>query len=251
MPVDDREQARVRLARRGPPVGVARVDDVTYELVGDEERVDKQTEERMTREARARFEAERSERLAQREAERGHLTLGARLDRALLELELGQGARARPIATARSSSGDPNPMGAHPGNVSGPDIDEPLRWIRHHVDQIERALDAELGLLERAPVGDRPGSTGAAESARMTTTEVRDAYVFDNFQGVRSDTVAREAPYLGGERCSARTIERARVAEAKRRGVTVKPVTGEITGEAPAPVSERLARGELRRVRIT
>lgn len=244
MIVDDRDRVRKRLERR-LPTGVARVNGVTYDLVGGEERVDRRVEDELARKARERFETERADRLAGRQGERDELTLGARLDRALIELELGKGTRARPIATARSSSGDPNPMGAHPGAVFEVDVSEPLRWIRHHVEQIERALDAELGLLERAPVGDRPGAAGALESARMTATEFRDGYVFDQFQGERSDVVAEQAPYLG----SARTIERARLAEAERRGLKVKPVTGEITGEAT--VSERLARGELRRVRIS
>lgn len=242
---DDRDRVRTMLERRGPPPGMARVNGVNYELVGEEERVDKRTEEDLSRRARERFDDEREERLAQRRRSRELLPLGTRFNQAMALVELLQGASARPIATARSSSGDPNPMGANPGHVSGIDVEESVAWIRRHIEQIELAIDAEQGLLERSPVGDRPGAAGAIESARMTKAEFRDGYVFDNFQGVRSDQVAEEAPYLG---TSARTIERARLAEAERRGVKVRPVTGEITGEAT--VSERLAKGELRRVRI-
>jgi hypothetical protein len=250
VPADDRDRVRAALARPPAPRGQVKVGGVVYELVGEEERVDPGWEERNALEAHARWESERAARLADRQAGREQLTLGARLDRALVEIELGLGKAARAITAGRSTE-DGSPAGLlHDVDQNGtarvdfgPDIDQPLKWIRHHVQAIEEALDAELGLLDRAPVGDRPGRTGErGVSGRMMSTGDRDRVVFDDFQGVRADDVARQAPYLGS---SARTIERARTAEAERRGVIVRPVDGEILGVETR--GERL----IRRVQIT
>lgn len=243
---DDRDQARRRLLRH-PPANLRTVDGRTFELIDGAERVDRATEERFTREARQRWEDERERRLRERQADRERLTLGGRLDRALALIELGRSVRARRIAAQRVTSED-GPGGAEPAAAEGPEIDWPVERIRLHVEEIERALDGELGLLERDPLGDRVGRPDTVEAARLSSTEHRDAMLFEGFQGVDSQLVADEAPYLAG---SARIVEQARLDEATRRGLRVRARDGVVLGEREVPLAERIERGTVRRVRIT
>src|SRR5581483_4550750 len=90
--VDDRDRVRARLKRPSRP---------PLEMIGTEERLDLAVEEDLAAAARERWDATRDERLQERRRRREQLTLGVRLDRALAQLELGRGARARPIASTR------------------------------------------------------------------------------------------------------------------------------------------------------
>lgn len=241
VPADDRDRVRAALARPPAPRGQVKVGGVVYELVGEEERVDPGWEERNAERTKARWEDERDERLARRRADRERRSMGRRLDRAIAEIGLLEGKAARAIASSRTT-GEGSPGGNAPPKVSGPDVSTPLTLIARHLRAIEDAIDAELGLLSEPAVGDRPGFTSAAEGGRMLSTADRDCKVFDELQGIRSDLVARDFPHLGK---TARTIERARVAEAERRGLRVRAVDGVVLGEISD--GERV----LRRVRIT
>jgi hypothetical protein len=75
----------------------------------------------------------------------------------------------------------------------------------------------------------------------MMTTLERDRIVWDDFQGIAAQQVADEQPYLG---TSARTIERARRDEAKRREVIVRPSDGTVVRDMTSEEAER-ARDEL------
>lgn len=228
---DNRDRARAQLKRRRPPTDRVKVDGTTYKLVGEEERVDREWESEEAKRRREVWSEGQDERLAERQARRSRLTLGQRLDHALGEIELGKGNRARPIAAQRGSS-EGSLGGNRPPRVSGPElVEHSMRLILHHVATIERQLDAELGLVKREPIGDRPGMTGAMAAGRLMSTEERDRIVWEEFAGVRSEQVAAEAPYLG---TSARTIERARAAEAARRGVCVRLVDGVVLEEEQA-----------------
>jgi hypothetical protein len=223
-----REQQR-RHARFTPPAEQRRgADGETYEQVVDHDRCDREFEDVEAERIRAQWEADRDERAKQRDAERRRMTLGARLDHAVFEVELGKGLRARPIKAESNSADKAN---AGPAKPAGPELTARLRLIEHHVRMIERDADAEKGHAKSEPVGQQHGAVGGSDSRRFFSTEERDRIVWDDFQGVRSDVVAREAPYLG---TSARTIERARTDEAKRRGVRVRPVTGEVLGDLEA-----------------
>lgn len=86
--------------------------------------------------------------------------------------------------------------------------------IAKHITRLEEIIDEHRGL----------GS--ARDYARMTTDE-KDKLIWDEYQGIRAEQVAQEAPWLG---TSARTIERARAREAERRHLRVRLVDGEVLG---------------------
>lgn len=152
----------------------------------------------------------------------GHAPPPARL-RELLQTERAAGADfdgawERSIAlTLRGASG-------------GEEVDDwraVLEWSRH---AWRRAYaQAPPALLDQALAACAPDGEPALDEplpdGQLTTPE-RDQLVWEQFHGVRSEVVAQQAPCLGS---SARTIERARVAEAARRGVRVRPKTGELT----------------------
>lgn len=242
------QRARSRRDERRPKLRERRyVDGEGHDLVVDDVRCDREWENANADQVREDWETQRDERRRQRQAERSRMSDGQRLDRALMELELGIGRRARRIESARSTGDDRNPGGNRPTHVEGVDIDLPLRLIRHHLATIEQALDAELGLIRVAPVGSHPGHVGGMEAGKMMTRDERDRIVWEEFAGVPAQQVADEAPYLG---TSARTIERARKREAAARRVVVRPSTGDVVRdmtpeEAARAFEELLAPEEL------
>jgi hypothetical protein len=228
---DNRVAARERL-QRPVPRERRKVRGQVSELVVDDERCDRRFEDEEAQRRRDEWLNEQADRLKARQAVRRQMTLGQRLDVALTEIERGKGTRARPIATQRSTT-DGSPSSRSQPHVSGPEIDHALKLIAHHVKTIERACDAERGLLRVEPVGDRPGHTGVVagpddKAGRMLTTAERDEIIWRDFQGIPAATVASEAPYLGKD---ARTIERARMREAAIRELRVDPMTGEVLGK--------------------
>lgn len=229
---DGRDKARAQLKRPGPPREHRRVGGQVSDLVVDDERCDREFEDAEARRRRDEWDASQDDRLKAREATRRQMTLGQRLDVALTEIERGKGIRARPIASSRASGAEDSPGGRRPSHVSGPEIEQALTLIDHHVKRIERELDADLGLVKtaaRAAEGKVvAGSTGALSSARLRGSDERDRIVWEDFEGIRADQVAEEAPYLG---TSARTIERAREREAAKRGVRVRLVDGVVLGK--------------------
>lgn len=222
---DGRDVARRAVQRHTPKERVF-VAGESYTLIGDEERVDREWENDEARVRREAFEEERDSRARQRQAEREKLTLGVRLDRALFEVERHKTTRARALAPSWNT-GEGSPGGMAPPQVGGAEVDRAVQLIEHHVRAIEEALDAELGLLTRPPIGDSSGAAGGMVAGRLMSTAERNRIVWDDFQGVRAEQVAREAPYLG---TSARTIERARAAEAAARGVRVRLIDGVVIG---------------------
>jgi len=222
---------RTRLKRTGPPPERRRVDGKDIELVGDSERVDPEWEKAEAARRRAAWVEGRQRRLEDRRRQREILTIGGRLDLVLRLLAIhGGGMRSRPIAATRRGGGE-----ARPGPPQDSDdhrergIEQHLTLIQHHLAGLERMLDAEDGLLREEGTQEgfygHPGREGSFRSVRLMRTEERDRVVFDEFQGVRSEVVAKEAPYLGTH---SRTIEKARAAEAKRRGLRVRLVDGVI-----------------------
>lgn len=225
-----RDQVRERLRRPASTADRVRVMGESYEVVGDCERVDKDWEAVEAADRRAAWNAGREGRLAERMAERSRLSAGERLDAAVRELQLRLGGmKSRSIAAMRAGSDDPSK--APPGTETSLPVARHLTLIAHHVEAIERELDAQDGLRVEEVEGDRPGAAGGYGNARMMRTAERDRIVFDEFQGVHAEQVAAEAPYLG---TSGRTIERARVAEAERRQLRVRPSDGVVLGEAVA-----------------
>lgn len=225
---DNRDQARRRLKSQLPAERLKSPDGELLELVVDDVRCDREFEDEETRRRREQWEAEQDARRRERQSDRSTRTLGDRLDRALFQLEVRQGTRARPIASTRGG-GEGSPGGNRPSHVGGADVSHHVQLIDHHVRMIEEALDAEAGLLRREPMGDSSGAAGGMTNGRLMTTADRDRIVWEDFHGVRAEQVAEEAPYLG---TSARTIERARAAEAERRGVRVRLVDGTVLGPA-------------------
>ncbi len=180
--------------------------------MGRDEQCDKAFEDDSAAAAWAAWEADAPRRERERRKARGQMTLGERLDAALLALESMSTVAASPLTRSSKSAereGEPGPPKAQT-----PQVDANLRVIAHHVAQIEHALDAERGLVRGAAHG-------------RLTTEEKDRIVWDDFEGVRAEDVARAAPYLG---TSGRTIMRAREREAFRRKVTVRLVDGKVTG---------------------
>jgi hypothetical protein len=140
------------------------------------------------------------ERARARADERAIRSLGDRLDRAARELELVSaspaGVLSAPIARTTPESAPPPPAEL-PGALSA------LTMIRVHLEVLELALDAYLGVAEPADL-------------RWATTDVKNLVVVTRFRGVPSATVAADFPELG----SARTIERV------RRAAGLRPSTG-------------------------
>lgn len=211
----------------------------TIELVGADdpvtgERVDPVWEGEEADRRREVFANGRHNRLEDRRAERDRRSYGERLDHAYRALGLGVGGmRSRPVQASRGGGqGSPEPKPADPHREA--EIQGRLSLIAHHVHYLESLLDSDDGLLREEPPGAQgmyghPGQIGGYSSTRMMTTRDRDRIVWDDFQGVRSEIVAREAPYLGS---SARTIERSRRSEAARRGLRCRPVDGTVLGPA-------------------
>lgn len=215
-----------------PPVDEVKVDGEVYELVGDEERVDRDWENENAKSVRENWAFGRAQRHRDLEAQRRTMSPGMRLDVVIARIEPDGLPAKRLHAVRRRAGSDHDQVGPpRPGGHEA-ELRERLKMIDHHVRMAERILDEQRGLLLSDGVGDSPGNSGGMAAGRLMTTAERDRIVWDDFQGVRSEVIAQEAPYLG---TSARTIERARVAEAERRGVRVKPVTGEVLG----PVVER------------
>jgi hypothetical protein len=146
----------------------------------------------------------------ERRRQREQLTLPQRLDRVLGALATVSTVPAGAIGRGRG--GESERVGP-PAAPQPEGVERELRIVRYAVEQLEAILDAE-----------RVGT--ALVAARMTGDE-KDRVIWENFEGVHSAEVARVAPYLGG---SARTIERARSREAKKRGLVCRLTTGEITG---------------------
>lgn len=212
----EQQRARGRVNGKGRSPNHAYVDGVLYEVVGGDERVDRGWEDEQAEARRDEFEEGKRDRLAQLEGARRRRSLAERLEAAVRRVpEDGVSAR-RLQPDPRRGAGDPEQPG--PPKVSGrqQEVAERVALIAHHVAMLERIADEELGLVPQMADG------------RMLATEQRDRIVWEQFHGVRADVVAREAPYLGK---SARTIERARVAEAVRRGVRVRPIDGAILEE--------------------
>lgn len=206
-----------------------RVDGHMYELVGEDERVDRAWEHEEARRRREAWREQREQRLAELRAARAKLPLGVRLDQAIASVDPDGLPARRAQAVKRRSGSDIERIG--PPLVGGHEreLRECLALISHHVSMVERIGDEQRGLLTTDAIGDTPGNTGGLSAGRMMSTKERNRIVFEDFQGVRSDVVAREAPYLG---TSARTIERARASEASARGLRVRPVDGTVLGPA-------------------
>lgn len=237
------ERVRDQLKRRGAGPDRKYVGGEGFELVGDEERVDPAWEKDNAETTRGDWEASRRQRLETHRSARAGRSVGQRIDDVLRALWSSEGGmRARPIAMTRRG-GDDDQVGPAPVSARGDEVEHHRTLIEHHVRALEAVVEAELGLLVTDPVGDRPGAAANFGNARMMTTEERDRIVFDEFQGVHAEQVAIECPYLG---TSARTIQRARTAEAKRRKLKVKPSTGAILG--PADDEPQHLRHGLRRV---
>lgn len=162
-------------------------------------------EERWAAEALAQHGERLTEEAKGRRASRERLTLGSRLDAALVGLgcmsTVGSGLRA--VNGGRSSE---RPAGPPPAEQ--PDVSQETRSIRTLVELLEDRWDAERGLL--SPV----------DYAKMPTAD-KDRLIV-RLTGVRSDQVAEMFPWLG----SARTIERRRKELADELGVRVSPTTG-------------------------
>lgn len=229
---DNRVAARKRLQQPVPRERV-KIRGQVSELVVDDERCDRDFEDDEAIRRRSEFLAGQHDRLKARQAVRRQMTLGQRLDVALTEIERGKGTRARPIAAQRSSTAEGSPSSRPQPYVAGPEIEQALKLIDHHVRTIEEACDAERGLTRVEPEGDRPGRVGSVVGAddrpgRMMPSAERDEIIWRDFQGVPAATVASEAPYLGKD---ARTVERARVREGAIRKLRVNPTTGEVLGK--------------------
>jgi hypothetical protein len=237
---DHRDQVRERLRRPGRPKEVMTVDGKTTQLVGDVERVDREWEDEEARRRREFWIDGRGDRLKDRQAARATMSAAERLDTALQQLSLRLGGMRSRSVEAMRSAGKPD-SGAPPAPTdSTRSLDHHLVLIAHHVEAIEREVDVQDGLyqVEGSTEGfyGTHGNSGSLDDFRLRGTAERDRIVFDDFQGVRSEDVAREAPYLGS---SARTIERARTQEAERRGLRVRPVDGTVLG--PVEEVERVA----------
>lgn len=151
------------------------------------------------------------------ERQRSRLSLPRRLEAAVRRIPRdGVPATRLSHTPGRRSAGDVEHPGPPRPDGREREAHERLALIWHHVRMLERIGDEEQGLRE--PLSD----------GRLLTTAERDRMVWEDFAGVRAENVALEAPYLG---TSARTIERARVAEARRRGVKVRPIDGVVLGE--------------------
>jgi hypothetical protein len=228
-----RDAVRKRLRRPGPPKERRRVTGgEVIDLVDDDERCDPEFENDEADRRRDAFAADRGSRLEQRCRQRALLTLGNRLDLSLrlLGLHVG-GSRARPIAASRGGGDHPSKILANPDGLPD-EVERHWTLIRNHVEAIEEILDSQDGLLREEPpeaqgMYGSPGYVRAIGNHRFLRGEEKDKIVFDCFQGVRAGEVAEEFPQLGGH---ARTIERARKAEADRRKLRVRLVDGVVLG---------------------
>jgi len=230
---EHRTKVREGLARPGKPRERVTVMGVGYELVGEEERADAGWERETAEQKRGAWDETRGIRHREKQLQRSKLTPGERLDQALQEAAvLTGGMRSRSIAAMRGGSKPESSAPPQPGD-SNEEIDAKLLLIAHHVEAIERDVDASHGLVlvsgeDKGFYGDEgAGHSGAYGDGRMMTTRERDRIVWEDFQGVHADDVAKEAPYLG---TSGRTIERARKNEAERRHMRVKLSTGVVLG---------------------
>lgn len=208
------------------------------ESIGGAERVERDWEER---EAERRWEAfveRRGDQLADRERERERLSIGQRLDFALRVLHLRAGGRPAGAIAASRGGGDDDHPSVIPRDSTGTDarmaeVEGRINLIRHHVRYIEATIDADDGLLRTEPDPEgqgfygQPGVVSAYGATRMIKAADRDRLIVDEFEGVRSDVVAREEPALD---LSARSVERARVREGRRRGLRIRPVDGRVVG---------------------
>lgn len=226
-----RNRVREELRRPGKSRDKVRVAGESYDVVGTEERVDKEWENDEADRLAQAWDLTRDDRLRDRMASRKQMTAGDRLDHAMRQIGLRLGGmRSRSIEAMRGGGGGKSKSKAPtPAGDWTRDMEDHLKLIAHHVEAIERELDEQDGLRLAPAEGDRPGNAGGYGASRMMTTAERDRIVWEDFQGVRAEVVASEAPYLGS---SARTIERARVNEAERRQLRVRQVDGVILGPA-------------------
>jgi hypothetical protein len=226
------QRQRARVDERRPKLRERRyVDGEGHDLVVDDVRCDRAFEDANAKKVREEWEAARDDRRRERDAERRRMTDGQRLDRALMQIELGTGRRARRIEAATATSDDRSPGGRRPTHVDGVDAELHLRVIRHHLGAIEELLEAELGLIQITPVADdkgkgKPGNVGAIANGRVHSAERR-RVIWDECEGILAQQVADEMPYLA---TSARTVMRYRRDEADIRKVNVRLIDG-VKGE--------------------
>lgn len=216
-PLDNLQSRSAAPIKLRPPTG-PRVP--ALEAIGDEERVDATDEQTIAEVAREHWEQHKASRDRERRRGRREMTLGQRLDLAVVALEATSGVGASSKLRKYAELGTRVPRSAEvaedagPPPVQMPQIDASLTVIEREVERVEAALDAERGLLH----GVQPG--------RMTT-EQKDSLVW-GYMGVRAADVAAAAPYLGS---TAKQIMRAREREAMRRKVKVNLTTGVVTGK--------------------
>lgn len=140
------------------------------------------------------------EREADRRADRARQSLGDRLDRVLVELELVSSVPAGPLSVPIARA---TPDSTPPPPADLPSASARLSLIRTHLELLERALDAHLGRAE-------------PDELVWASSDLKNALLLARFRGVPSGLVARDFPELG----SARTIERV------RRAAGLRPSTG-------------------------
>jgi hypothetical protein len=183
------------------------------EIVVGDERCDLTFEQEQADRTRDAWEAGRPHRDTERERTRSRMTLGERLDAAVLAVSATSSVSARPVGHEAKTTTDDRDPGPPPAPTA--EIGANLTIIQFHVREIARTLDAERGLI-------RPGSSG------LMTGDEKDKIIWEDFKGVHCEVVARDHPWLGG---SGRTIMRARQREALKRKKKVNATWGTVTGD--------------------
>lgn len=143
-----------------------------------------------------------------------------------LRLQTVEGQIAR-ITTVKANAMSPTPR-SKVSDAHGPPAADRDALGQHRAEEVGRcrALIAKHIARIEEIVDEHRGLGSARDFSRMTTDE-KDKLIWEEYQGVRAQQVAEEAPWLGA---TAMTIRRAREREGRRRGMLVNASNGEVLG---------------------